>query len=155
MPPPLRPLLNTQVKSTRKPLKLLKLRLRYPKSPLPPRPERKPSVGGVYLSRSFFNYLFFSHTAVKKGGGAIGIVPFISFHSLNVWEALRRMHFLLILFSLIFWVNVCMCVCVGGEGWIYWQQFPSFLTIFTVFTVFHSLEGRTWPLTRTLGKNYE
>ena len=79
-------------------------------------PKGKHSGGEVYLRRSFFNVWFFTHSSKEgRGEGGIGLLPFISFHSLNVWEASGRMHFLLILFSLIFWINLCMCVWGGAR----------------------------------------
>ena len=63
-PPPLRPLLNPRVISSRKILELLKLRLRYPTSPLPspPRSTRGKTFRGRVISQQEFFQCFIFHT---------------------------------------------------------------------------------------------
>ena len=52
--------------------------------PLSPSLDPRENIQGEgYISAGVFSMFYFSHTAVRKGGG-VGLLPLISFHSLNV-----------------------------------------------------------------------
>ena len=72
--PLLSPLLNPRVISSRKILELLKLRLRYPTSPLPspPRSTRGKTFRGRVISQQEFFQCFIFHTHSNKEGGGGG-----------------------------------------------------------------------------------